>query len=91
VNDERMTALATAAIRDALGADAVADLDPIMYAEDFALYLREAPGCFFWLGAALDPPREHHHPRFDIDERALAPGACALAACAVRALTELGA
>lgn len=91
VNDERMTALAATAIRDALGDDAVADLEPIMYAEDFALYLRETPGCFFWLGAALDPPREHHTPRFDIDESALARGATALAACALHALTELGA
>jgi metal-dependent amidase/aminoacylase/carboxypeptidase family protein len=83
-----MSALATAAIQAALGEDAVADLDPIMYAEDFALYLEEVPGCFFWLGAALDPPREHHHPRFDIDERALARGAAALASCALHALSH---
>ncbi len=89
VNDERMTAVAADATRAALGDGAIADLEPIMYAEDFALYLRELPGCFFWVGAALDPPREHHHPRFDIDESALARGATALASCGMRALTEL--
>jgi amidohydrolase len=87
-NDPRITALAADAVREALGPDAVADFEPIMYAEDFALYLRDTPGCFFWLGAALNPPREHHHPRFDIDERVLARGATALAACAIRALGE---
>jgi amidohydrolase len=58
----------------------------MMGAEDFAILAQEAPGCFFWLGAALDPPREHHHPMFDIDESALAKGAATLAACAITAL-----
>ncbi len=90
VNDARMTELAAAAFADAFGEAAVADADPMMGAEDFALFQREAPGCFFWLGAALEDPREHHHPNFDIEERALPRGAAALAACAVRALAELG-
>ena len=89
VNDERMTALARAAIADTLGEDAVRVPDPFMWAEDFSILLRSAPGAFFMLGAALDPPREHHHPRFDIDERVLPLGAAALAACALRALDEL--
>ena len=89
VNDERMTALARAAVEDALGADAVRTPEPFMWAEDFSILLRRTPGAFFMLGAALDPPREHHHPRFDIDERVLPIGAAALAACALRALDEL--
>jgi len=90
VNDARMTDLAAAAFADAFGVDAVAEAEPMMGAEDFALYQREAPGFFFWLGAALEPPREHHHPNFDIEERVLPRGAAALAACAIRALAELG-
>jgi amidohydrolase len=89
VNDQRMSALATAAFRHALGEDAVVEVEPFMWAEDFALYLQEVPGCFVWLGAALDPPREHHHPRFDIDETVLPAGAAALATCAMRSLSEL--
>jgi amidohydrolase len=84
-----MTAIAGAAIADLIGADNVVPFERMMGAEDFAILAREAPGCFFWLGAALDPPREHHHPAFDIDERALPIGAAALAACAMRALHEL--
>jgi amidohydrolase len=71
VNDEGATALAASAVADLIGADNVVPFEPMMGAEDFAILAREAPGCFFWLGAALDPPREHHHPAFDIDERAL--------------------
>jgi amidohydrolase len=86
VNDERTAALARTAVADALGDAAVAPFPPMMAAEDFALLARAAPGCFFWLGAALEPPREHHHPAFDIDETVLVKGAAALAACAVHAL-----
>ncbi len=89
VNDAAMAGLMGAATAETLGTDAVAELEPWMGAEDFAYLLREAPGAFAWFGAALADPREHHHPRFDIDEGALARGASTLAACALRALEEL--
>ncbi|MGH7505581.1 MAG: M20 metallopeptidase family protein, partial [Longimicrobiales bacterium] len=60
VNDAATTAIARRAVADALGDGAVTEFEPMMGAEDFALLAREAPGCFIWLGAALDPPREHH-------------------------------
>jgi metal-dependent amidase/aminoacylase/carboxypeptidase family protein len=86
VNAAEATVVAHAALTEALGGDSIEDLEPMMGAEDFALFAGVAPGCFFWLGAALDPPREHHHPLFDIDEGALVRGAAALASCAVHAL-----
>jgi amidohydrolase len=86
INNSHATSIAQRAVAAALGSDAVVPFDPMMGAEDFAILAREAPGCFFWLGAALQPAREHHHPQFDIDESALAKGAAALAACALRAL-----
>jgi amidohydrolase len=85
--DPTTTALATAAVADIIGADAGVPFERMMGAEGLAILAREAPGCFFWLGAGLEPPREHHHPAFDIDERALPIGAAALAACAIRALS----
>jgi amidohydrolase len=89
VNDARMTDIVRGAVADALGGDALREPEPFMWAEDFSILARQAPGAFFMLGAALDPPREHHHPRFDIDERVLPVGAAALAACALRALDAL--
>jgi len=89
VNDEAMTNIAREAVAAAIGADAITPYEPWMGAEDFAYLAREAPGCFFWLGAALNPPREHHTPNFDIDESVLPKGAACLAACALRAAEAL--
>ena len=43
-----------------------------MGGDDFSAYLAEAPGCYAFIGAGGEFP--HHHPRFLIDERALATG-----------------
>ena len=88
VNDASVTELARAAALDVLGPEGIAEYEPMMTAEDFSFYQRKAPGCFFWLGAALEPPREHHDSNFDIDERVLPKGAALLAACALRFLQE---
>lgn len=86
VNHAAATRIAQRAVAAVLGADAVVPFEPMMGAEDFSILAKEAPGCFFWLGAALEPAREHHHPLFDIDESALVQGAAALASCAITAL-----
>ncbi|MGP1387677.1 MAG: M20 family metallopeptidase [Thainema sp.] len=48
-----------------------------MGGEDMSFFLREVPGCYFFLGAA-NPEKglayPHHHPRFDFDETALGMG-----------------
>ncbi|MGB7518691.1 MAG: amidohydrolase, partial [Spirulinaceae cyanobacterium] len=48
-----------------------------MASEDMSFFLKEVPGCYFFLGSAnekqgLDFP--HHHPRFNFDESALSTG-----------------
>jgi amidohydrolase len=86
VNDAKLGALVRAAAQATLGPGGVATADMLMGAEDFA---REAPGCFFWLGARIaDDPRRHHTSRFDIDERCLPLGAAVLAAATRKALAE---
>ena len=88
-NDVAMTDLAHGTIAQLFGTGSIADFEPMMGAEDFSVMLERAPGAFIWLGAALDKPREHHHPEFNIDERVLVKGASALAAIAVQALKTL--
>jgi len=45
---------------------------PEMGGEDFAYYMLERPGAYFFTGAQKeDHAYPHHHPKFDIDERAL--------------------
>jgi IAA-amino acid hydrolase len=86
VNHPDAVEIARRATAAALGGECLREFEPMMGAEDFAILARQAPGCFIWLGAALEPPREHHHPAFDIDEDALPRGAALLAACALTAM-----
>ena len=89
VNEEAMTRLAHESIAQVFGEDCIRDFEPMMGAEDFAAMLKKAPGAFIWLGAALEKPREHHHPEFNIDEGVLVKGASALANMAVNTLKTL--
>lgn len=50
----------------------VSEVVPVMGGEDFSYYLKEKPGAFFFTGAQIkDNFQPHHHPLFDIDERAM--------------------
>lgn len=45
---------------------------PAMVGEDFSYYLLERPGAFYFTGAMREGHHyPHHHPKFDIDERAM--------------------
>ncbi|MFC4557811.1 M20 family metallopeptidase [Virgibacillus kekensis] len=49
-------------------------MEPFMGAEDFAYYLKEVPGTFFFVGGRnekINAVYPHHHPMFDVDERAM--------------------
>lgn len=78
VNDPGMTELVRQAALKVVGEGRVQETEPSMGGEDMAYFLREVPGCYFFIGTAnpekgLDNP--HHHPGFDIDERGLPIGA----------------
>lgn len=50
------------------------DKEPALTAEDFADYLKEFPGTFFFVGAHSDetkPRYSLHHPKFNPDERSM--------------------
>ncbi|SFJ63834.1 amidohydrolase [Halobacillus dabanensis] len=48
------------------------EIEPVMAGEDFAYYLLEKPGAFYFTGAQIpDHYYPHHHPKFDFDEKAL--------------------
>ncbi|MBN1939571.1 MAG: amidohydrolase [Candidatus Aminicenantes bacterium] len=65
------------------GSGAVVPFRPVMGGEDFALYLKNIPGAFLFFGSGDGMPHPHHHPRFDLDERALAPAAALMASLAL--------
>nr|WP_239534862.1 amidohydrolase [Solibacillus kalamii] len=52
----------------------VVEMHPIMASEDFAYYLQQVPGVYFYTGSAIDDPTTQfpqHHPKFNIDEQAM--------------------
>ena len=65
-------------VKDTLGEDRPVDFDPIMGGEDFAYYLQKVPGSFFFFGSGDGNEYPHHHPKFDIDEKALPEAALLL-------------
>jgi metal-dependent amidase/aminoacylase/carboxypeptidase family protein len=83
VNDPAVAGVVKRSAAAVVGERVVLPMHPFMGAEDFAYIAAEVPSAFFWVGAALADPRDHHHPRFDIDEDVLPLGAALLARAAV--------
>ncbi|WP_181349226.1 M20 family metallopeptidase [Thalassobacillus sp. CUG 92003] len=72
VNHEQEAALVLDHIAKAAPELQVEEIEPVMAGEDFAYYLLDKPGAFFFTGAQIpDHYYPHHHPKFDFDERAL--------------------
>ncbi|MBI2332481.1 MAG: amidohydrolase [Chloroflexi bacterium] len=74
--------------KDLLGEGSVVPLQKTLGAEDFPEFLRDAPGAMYMLGTKIEgrPVYELHHPKFDLDERALPVGTAVLAETALRFL-----
>jgi len=77
INDPGVARLAYEAAGEVLGEQGVFEMDPVMVGEDFSYFAEKAPGAFIFIGVGNSSKGlvyPHHHPRFDIDEAALAPG-----------------
>ena len=92
VNDPETTEIVATAARRALGDEAVYEGELILGGEDFSAFQACAPGTFLLLGAT-DPEvteiHDHHHPQFDIDERALSNGVKVISESVVALLAEV--
>jgi amidohydrolase len=91
VNDPEMTELVREEAARVVGEEGVCQAPLMMGAEDFSYFLEEVPGAFWFVGSQ-NPERGlvwgHHHPRFDLDEAALAIGMESMANVALRYLDE---
>ncbi|GIO19924.1 putative amidohydrolase YhaA [Oceanobacillus oncorhynchi subsp. incaldanensis] len=68
------TDLARDLFKKAFEHENVVEFSPAMGAEDFSYFLEAKPGTYFRVGSRNEDVATHyphHHPRFDIDERAL--------------------
>jgi len=92
VNDEAETARALRVAQAALPDCRTIVSDKVMAGEDFAYYLQQKPGCFLFVGAGREDGASapHHHPLFDLDERAMLVAARLLVAVADDAATAGG-
>ena len=64
----------------------IEETEPQMGGEDFAYYLQYVPGTFFFTGAkpiSTETGYPHHHPKFDIDEKAMLIAAKTLGVAAI--------
>jgi len=80
VNDGATTQAVQKCIVTVLGEEGLSTGLQVMGSEDFAFFLEQVPGCFFFVGSGKpDAPRlQHHNPHFDIDESALTIGAAVM-------------
>ena len=91
VNDDAMAELARQALVALLGEQAVLTAQPVMGGEDFSHMLRHRPGAYYVVGCYTERDGvnyAHHHPRFDIDEDALAIGVQSMTSIALTWLHE---
>ncbi|WP_449539315.1 M20 family metallopeptidase [Ferdinandcohnia sp. Marseille-Q9671] len=68
----------------------VKETAPQMGGEDFAYYLQHVPGTFFFTGAMQlnkEDAYPHHHPKFDIDEKAMLVAAKTLGSATLKYLS----
>lgn len=73
-NNPRETARVEKIAKRLFGEEKVQQIPAQMGMEDFAYYLKELPGTFFWVGGAMENKEEvypHHHPRFNVQEKAI--------------------
>ena len=91
INDEGLIREIEETAKEVVGEGNVEVMPPNMGGEDFSAYGQKAPSAFYLVGAGNELKgitAPHHHPRFDIDEEALAIGLKMHLAAALRLLDD---
>lgn len=90
VNDETVSNVIEKVGKDLLGQEKVHEMHKSLGAEDFGEFLKHAPGAMFMLGTQIEGREAYqlHHPKFDLDERALPIGTAMLVETAKRFLEQ---
>jgi len=88
INDGLVSEVIEKVGKDMLGAENVQEIHKTLGAEDFGEFMKHAPGAMFTLGTQKEGHEEYllHHPKFDLDERALPIGTAMLVETAKRFL-----
>jgi amidohydrolase len=88
INDKMVSEVIEKTGQEMLGVENVREIEKTLGAEDFGEFLKHAPGAMFTLGTQKKGHEDYllHHPRFDLDERALPIGTAMLVETAKRFL-----
>ncbi|HLF74608.1 MAG TPA: M20 family metallopeptidase [Anaerolineales bacterium] len=88
INDKLVSEVIEKTGQDMLGPENVTEIEKTLGAEDFGEFMKHAPGAMFTLGTQKQGYENYllHHPRFDLDERALPIGTAMLVETAKRFL-----
>ncbi|MGD8403042.1 MAG: M20 family metallopeptidase [Anaerolineales bacterium] len=88
VNDEHVSDVIRGVAEDLLGKEKVHKAHKTLGAEDFGSFMENCPGAMFTLGVQKAGHEDYplHHPKFDLDERALPLGSAVLVETALRFL-----
>jgi amidohydrolase len=88
INDEHVSDVIRGVAQDLLGVENVHKAHKTLGAEDFGSFMENCPGAMFTLGVQKAGHEEYplHHPKFDLDERALPLGTAMLVETALRFL-----
>jgi amidohydrolase len=86
INDDMVSNVIEQVGKDLLGQDKVHEMHKSLGAEDFGEFLKHAPGAMYMLGTQIEGREAYqlHHPKFDLDERALPIGTALLVETAMR-------
>lgn len=77
INDEEVTRVIDETVCEVFGEDCRELVKPMMASEDFSAFQKVVPGSYVSIGAGNEEKGiiyPHHHPKFTIDEQALADG-----------------
>jgi amidohydrolase len=90
VNDEHVSDVIRQVAVDLLGIENVHKGHKTLGAEDFGSFMKNAPGAMFTLDVQKKGHEDYplHHPKFDLDERALPLGTAVLVETALRFLRD---
>ena len=80
INDTLVSQVIENAAQDLLGVENVHEMHKTLGAEDFGEFMKHAPGAMFTLGTQKQGHEGYllHHPKFELDERALPIGTALL-------------
>lgn len=91
INHPPVSKILAAAGAETLGSENVLTINPVMGGEDFSYYLEKVPGAFMFIGIGNKEKGiiyPQHHPKFDMDEKALFYGTEIMTRAALTLLKE---